>query len=114
MKENQPMGLFHNQSEKFPQRRALWNRMVSLLGGLLCLNLLFGGIFLILLINSVSTNPQGFQQGEISTILHQLSGDLRWSSIINNRAVLVSIFCLAAFLVLYLLVCWQKIDVVDF
>lgn len=74
--------------------------MVRLLGGLLCLNLLFGGIFLILLLNSVvSTNPQGMQQGEITTNVQQFIGDLRWSSIIHNRAVLVSILCLAVFLV---------------
>ncbi len=75
--------------------------MVSLLGGLLCLNLLFGGIFLILIWNSVKEdNPNGIQQGMLSTTFQQVLGYLKWSSIVGNKLALISIVSLAAFLVL--------------
>ncbi|MBN1537682.1 MAG: EAL domain-containing protein [Anaerolineales bacterium] len=74
--------------------------MVSLLGGLLCLNLFFGGIFIILLLSSISTNaPQGAQEEMLTTSVQRIIGGLQWSSIIGNRTALMSIFSLAVFLV---------------
>jgi diguanylate cyclase (GGDEF)-like protein/PAS domain S-box-containing protein len=74
--------------------------MVGLLGGLLCLNLLFGGILLILIWNSVATiNPHAVQEGALTSTVQQVVGYLKWSSIVDTKPVLVSIILLGIFLV---------------
>ncbi len=74
--------------------------MVILLGGLLCLNLLFGGIFIILILNSVTqTITHENQGGVITEAVQQTIGYLRWSSIVGNQYALVAIISLAVFLV---------------
>ncbi|NMC13498.1 MAG: EAL domain-containing protein [Chloroflexi bacterium] len=99
--EKSILGFINNKSRNAPQLRVLWRRIVILLGILLCLNLLFGGILIIIVLNSINLIPyQNSGEGEITYAIIEFLGNMQWRSSIGNQYALIAIITLAALLVL--------------
>ena len=95
------LGFNHNRTPTPQRRRVLWRRVVSLLVGLLCLTLLFGGILVIIILNSIDQYKS--QYGKGGTIAHtfqEVLGNLQWRTILENEYVIVSVITLAVLLIL--------------